>query len=106
MSRRADALDGRELGDSDHERTFTLAVVDDSLFGFDRIDVAFSRHVEILSGRERFLNYGQGIDSAWFVGKLRSMPHADDPNRVLHNTIEETIGRHDNLAVWQVGKLG
>ena len=106
MSRRTDALDGGELGDSDHERTFTLAVVDNSLLGFDRIDVAFSRHVVILNGRERCLNYGQGIDSAWFVGKLRSMPHADDPNRVLHNTIEETIGRNDNLAVWQVGKLG
>ena len=44
MSRRTNALDGSELGDSDRERTFSLAVVDNDLFGFDRIDVAFSRH--------------------------------------------------------------
>ena len=99
MSGRTDALDGRELGDSDHERTFTLAVVNDGLFGFDRIDVAFSRHVVILEGSERRLNHGPDFGSAGFVGKLRSMPHADDPNRVLHNTIEETIRRNDHLAV-------
>ena len=49
MSGWANALDGGELGDSDDERTFALAVVDDNLFGFDGIDVASSRHVEIVS---------------------------------------------------------
>lgn len=34
------------------------------------------------------------------------MPHADDPNGVFYNAIEETIGRHDDFAVRQVGKLG
>lgn len=62
--------------------------------------------------RDELLEFAERRDSclgttysAWFVGKLRSMPHTDNPNGAFHDTIEETNRRHDNLAMWQVREL-
>ena len=38
-------------------------------------------------------------------GKLRSVPHRHDPNRLGRHSVEEPVGRHYDLAVRQIWKL-
>jgi hypothetical protein len=38
-------------------------------------------------------------------GQLSSVPHGDDPDYSALNAIEETVGRHDDLAMGEVREL-